>query len=379
MATSLTGPVTTTPTDPGPGDVPHQFRVLLDELLILVHETEQFHTNRAVASVFGDARRSLNTIRLRVMRACGRHVVAVVGLTNVGKSTLLNALLGAEFAPRCNRPCTSIPIEFGHGPDLKVMVYHEERLERPCWRFDDPRDVRKCLEKLTDGDEIASRGAVRRIEVTLPHPLLVGGLVISDTPGFGAGQPGDAAGTHEAALMSYLKRDVTQVFWVVLADQGIGQREVRFRDQFFADVCDDLVVTGCEDWDPEDRARFRRRFAACLGERIPVFHFVSGLRGLEARRDADDRALEDAGIVELERRIRELSDPEGRLRSVEQDLVRLSEDLAYWLSRYRDDRGRPLATWWRPDSWSRWVAGSSSIPLKALLDGQLEQPEPLPR
>ena len=351
---------------------------LMDELMILVHETAQYHAGSKVAAAFGDARRSLNAIRRRIERAGGRHVVAVVGLSNVGKSTLLDALLGDELGPRRNRPCTSIPIEFCHDAELRVTVYHEERLDRPSWRFDDPRDVHRCLERLNDGDGPSPRGGIGRIEVTLPNPLLAGGLVIADTPGFGAGQPGESVGAHEAALMAYLRRDVAQVFWVVLADQGIGRREVEFRDRFFAEVCDDLVVTGCEDWDPDDRARFRSRFSGFLGDRMPAFHFVSGLQGLDARRKADDQALEDAGIIELERRIRELADPEGRLRSAEQELVRLSEDLSYWLAGYRDERGRTLATWWRPDSWSRWAAVCCPSPIKMLLDRQLSRPEPRP-
>ncbi len=344
---------------------------LTNELLMLVHETELYHKCRRVASALGDARRSLVAIRRRIEQSGRRDVVAVVGLTNVGKSTLLNALLGEEFAPRRNRPCTSIPIEFCHGPSLGVTVYYEERLERPTWRFDTPREVHGCLERLGEGEGGTARGAIRRIEVTLPSPLLAGGLVIADTPGFGAGQVGEAAGSHEAALRGYLERDVTRVFWVVLADQGIGRREVEFRDQFFARVCDDLVITGCEDWDVDDRARFRARYADSFGHRVPAFHFVSGLQGLDARRNADERALEDAGIVELERRIRDLANPEDRLRSASEELVRLTEDLAYWLSGYHDDRSRPLTLWWRPDSWSRWLAIDRPAPLKQSLDRRL--------
>lgn len=367
-------PTSTTAPCPGRTAGTSSAAALADELMILVHETAEYHAARgAVAAALGDARRGLDTIRRRIERAGGRHAVAVVGLSNVGKSTLLDAILGDEIAPRRNGPCTAFPVEFLHGPEMVVTVHHETRLDRPSWRFEDPRDVRGCLERLNDGEAAAARGGVRRVEVTLPSPLLAGGLVIADTPGFGAGHAEAGAGLHEAALMAYLRRDVGQVFWVVLADQGIGRREVEFRDRFFAEVCDDLVVTGCEDWDSDDRARFRARFSALLGDRAPAFHFVSGLQGLDARRDGDARGLEAAGIAELERRIRGLADPAGRLRAAEEGLVRLAEDLSRWLAEYRDDRGRPPSPWWRPDSWLRWAAFPPS-PLKARLDRALAGP-----
>ncbi len=226
------------------------------ELLILVHETELFHVDRKVKDAFLDAKKSVNTIRRKIERHRRRYVVAVIGLSNVGKSTLLNSLLGAELAPRRNRPCTSVPIEFCYDPNMRVTVFFEDKLDRPQWNLSQPEDIRRCLEGLTERAGHGSRGAMRRIEVSLPHPLLADGLVISDTPGFGAGQVADLVGTHDAALRAYLNRDVTQVFWVVLADIGIGKREVEFHDQFFSEVCDDLVVTGCEDWDPREQARF---------------------------------------------------------------------------------------------------------------------------
>ena len=43
-----------------------------------------------------------------------RYVLSMVGLTNVGKSTLAQALLGHPVAPRRNGPATSVPVEYEH-------------------------------------------------------------------------------------------------------------------------------------------------------------------------------------------------------------------------------------------------------------------------
>ena len=125
----------------------------------------------------------------------------------------------------------------------------------------------------------------------MPVPLLLGGLVLADTPGFGAAQVGQAQGSHDLVVRQYLQDDVSQVFWIVLAEQGIGRREKLFYDESFAELCDDVVVTGCEDWSTKDRDRFRRRFSDCFQRRLPVFHFASGIKGLEADTPTARRGL----------------------------------------------------------------------------------------
>ena len=82
-----------------------------------------------------------------------------------------------------------------------------------------------------------------RVVVELDHELLSHGLVLADTPGFGAAQLGEHTDSHEQAVLAYLQETVSQVFWVVLGEQGIGQREREFYDRFLRDLCDDIIVT----------------------------------------------------------------------------------------------------------------------------------------
>lgn len=327
---------------------------LVDEFYLLLAESEEYQRQPRIQEIFNQAVRSLADVRNRLQLAAKRYVVAVVGLTNVGKSMLLNALLGAELAPRRNGPCTAAPIEFVRGGTWKVTAYYDSQLERPSWDCSTTEDIHRRLEQLAEDDDSAGRPAVRRVEVELPHALLSHGLVIADTPGFGAAQSGTAAGTHEESLRQYLQRQASQIFWVVLADQGIGKREMDFHQQFLADVCDDVVVTGSEDWDANDKERYRRRFRGHFRQRIPQFHFVSGLRGLRARQEQDPEALEQAGITILESRIRSLAEPEGRVETAVERIEQIGDDLGYWLRDSLDERGASLDRYWRPDSWLRW-------------------------
>jgi len=346
---------------------------IVDEMLMLVKESEEYQSSPDVKAVLQEAVRVLLSVRRRALVAAHKYVVGVVGLTNVGKSTLLNALLGSEIAPRRNGPCTAAPIEFSYGDSIVVTAYLKRGLNRPSWRCTSPEDIHRHLKQMADdADGIASR-TISRVVVSLPTPLLSNGLVISDTPGFGAAQAEGAEGSHEESLKEYLRREISQVFWVVLADQGIGSREKRFHDDFFSEVCDDVVVTGCDDWDKNDCARFRRRFVDSFGNRLPSFHFVSGLQGLQARKSQDQSGLESAGITALENRIRDLANPIGRDAAARSQLQQLTEDVAWWLNEFRDSRGRPLQVWWRPDSWLRFCSVGCPDPFALALQRNLEQ------
>lgn len=350
-----------------------QLGSLLDELLMLLHESAVWHESHpAVRQVLTQAGRRVASLRERMTRARRQYVVAVIGLTNVGKSTLMNALLGADMAPHRNGPCTCVPIEFALGPRMCVTATYHDQFERPSWRCADENEVHDHLDRLVGAAARSSEQRIRKVVVEIPNPLLNHGLILSDTPGFGAATADGTEAEEETLLRAYLEREVTQVFWVVLADQGVGKREMSFHERVVGDRCDDLIVTGAEDWDDRDRERFRRRFSEAFPQRIPMFHFVSGLEGLKARASGDSQRLEQAGVTLLEDRIRRLATPHGRWESLEEVLLQLTGDLRYWLCDHRDDRGFPLRAWWRPDSWARWHSMVPIQPLKQHLTQVLQ-------
>ena len=341
---------------------------LLDELRLLVQETHGYHAEPEIRAALTELSANLNLLAHR-LRCSERFVLAVIGLSNVGKSTLLNALLGHDLAPRRNGPWTAAPIEFERGERWEVAMLRRDSIRRDHHVCQSATEVQERLGVLAagSGSEVSQR--VKKVVVKAPIELLSDGLVLADTPGFGAAQTGATRNGHALALQDYLQREVSQVFWVVLAEQGIGKTEKAFHDEHLAGVCHDILITGAEDWDTRDRERFEERFRPFFGNRAPRMHWISGLRGLKARDTGDAQALEASGIARLEHTIRNLAKVD-----VTHALQAEASDTAAFFMAYRDPRRRRLKDWWRPDSWQRWLQrGAACNGLKEKLVQQLSQ------
>jgi ABC-type Mn2+/Zn2+ transport system ATPase subunit len=83
------------------------------DLMLLFHESALTHRQRhqcaKAESVLVRAIEALKNIHGRMEAGRKRYVIAVVGRSKNGKSTLINALLGQELAPRQNTVCTAVP------------------------------------------------------------------------------------------------------------------------------------------------------------------------------------------------------------------------------------------------------------------------------
>ena len=123
-----------------------------------------------------------------------RFEIAVFGRVSSGKSSLVNHLLGTTALPVGVTPVTSVPTRLVHGREEAVRV-----------RFADRRAERFGLERLaefvTEAHNPANTKRVTEVVVTLPAPLLDGGLVVVDTPGLGSLATAGAAET-----LAYLPR-----------------------------------------------------------------------------------------------------------------------------------------------------------------------------
>ncbi len=107
----------------------------------------------------------------------GRFHVLVLGGFSVGKSTLVNALLGADVLPSKVNPCTAILTELTYGEIPKATV---NRRDGTTETLDVPDFLRRFQLETTESDSLSS---IERAVVEWPLPLLRDGVTLIDSPG----------------------------------------------------------------------------------------------------------------------------------------------------------------------------------------------------
>ena len=327
--------------DPG-----QQLRLLVDEMLFLFSETADFQSqgDPGVLAMLQEAKAIIMQMHRRLNRSAGEYVVALVGHAKVGKSTLINALLGVDLSPRFNSPCTAAAIEFRHGQIPRVSACRGE-ITLDCYPCDSVEQIREQLERLgsVDGEDRDDR--VRYLVVELPN--VPERLIFADTPGFGAAEVGGDGEAHTRNLNAYVSRRVSRAFWVVLAEQGIGKAEAKYFQGELLDKCGDVVVTGSDGWDEADRIRFKRRFAGQLRQHFLRFHFVDGLQALQAGQKGDGAALRSSGVPDLMREMSASSPAQDGTAEVIGNLQQLSSKVVRWWGDFavRNPRAAQKGLW----------------------------------
>ena len=105
-----------------------------------------------------------------------RFVVVVLGEFNHGKSTFINALLGAPVLPTGITPTTAVLSHVSYGPQRAATLVGEDGARRNV-------DAAALADWLTVEGEGAGKASVHHVELTEPLPLLQNHLTLVDTPG----------------------------------------------------------------------------------------------------------------------------------------------------------------------------------------------------
>jgi hypothetical protein len=158
------------------------------------------------------------------------HVV-VVGEFKQGKSSLVNALLGATVCPVDDDLATAVPTYVRHGPEPAAqLLFDTDPPRREPISVDEVRGW--VVEQ--SANAAASPEPVVGVEVQIPRKLLAGGLVLVDTPGVGGLGSAHAAASLTAASLA------DALVFVTDASQELTRSEMEFLRQA-KDLCGTVV------------------------------------------------------------------------------------------------------------------------------------------
>lgn len=139
-----------------------------------------------------------------------RFNISVLGEFKRGKSTLVNALVGAELMPTGVLPLTAVATEVGFGEPGATIVHLDGATEDV--------ELGDLADYVTERGNPGNERNVARAEVRTPCELLRPGVVLVDTPGIGSVFRHD-----EAAARALLEADGAVL--VLSADAPLSEQE----------------------------------------------------------------------------------------------------------------------------------------------------------
>lgn len=224
-----------------------------------------------------------------------RFNVVVLGEFKRGKSTFVNALLGAEVLPSAVVPLTSVVTAVTWGEETTAEV-----------TFVDGRHERVPIGELrrfvTERDNPGNRLGVERSLVRHPSEHLRDGVFLVDTPGVGS-----VYGHNTDAAYRFIPEADVAIF-VTSADPPISANERAFLEDVRTEAAKMFFVLNKIDYlsEPDRDASIaftERVLSDTLGRAVPVFP-VSALGALRSKSAGDERALEASGLPAFERAFR---------------------------------------------------------------------------
>jgi ribosome biogenesis GTPase A len=231
----------------------------------------------------------------------GRFHLAVLGQFKRGKSTLLNALIGASVLPVGVVPLTAAPTFLQYGEAKKILIQYKDGRLADEFTGASTAEQRAFLAGfVTEKGNPKNKLGVAEVQVTLPAPILAGGVVFVDTPGIGS-----TYRHNTSATLNFLEQCDAALF-LVSADPPITEVELAFLRQVSEKVPRLFFVLNKIDYLSEDELEealdfFKRILSEELGwhRDHPVF-CVSARKGLEAKTSTDAGGWSESGMARLE-------------------------------------------------------------------------------
>jgi GTP-binding protein EngB required for normal cell division len=249
-----------------------------------------------------------------------RFNVAVLGEFKRGKSTLVNALLGADVLPAGVLPLTAVVTEVAYGPP-GATVFHEDGTEKEI-------ALSELAGYVTETANPANALHVKRVEARLPAELLRTGVVLVDTPGTGSVFRHDAA-----AARALLEADGAIV--VFSADAPLSEEERKLLAALSERQAPTFFVLNRVDHlNPSEREEVGRFVAAAMADELGRHERLwplSARTALGARLAGELPSKEEGGdfaqFYEAFSRFIDFDLVKARLETAKAELARLAQEL----------------------------------------------------
>jgi ribosome biogenesis GTPase A len=266
------------------------------------HSAEQRHSIAGVLRILlaisdsGTRTDSLHEklLSLEQKLASNQLHLAVLGQMKRGKSSFINALMGAEILPTGVLPVTAVitEIKYGLAPEA-VILYSTGAREQV--------DLGTLADYITESGNPGNQKQVASVELAYPSPFLESGIILIDTPGIGSTHAHNTRTTE-----GYLEQ-VDAGIVVLSVDPPITEVESYFIRNVKEEIPKLFFILNKVDAASADEvshiSRFLEEELSRLQIESPEIFRLSARRALEGRGKPPDTAT-PSGIEIFERRLR---------------------------------------------------------------------------
>jgi ribosome biogenesis GTPase A len=261
-------------------------------------------------------------LSLETKLASNQLHLAVLGQMKRGKSSFINALLGAEVLPTGVLPVTAAITEIKYGPTPCATIL------RTTGQREDV-DISTLEDYITEAGNPGNKRQVASVEITYPSPFLESGMVLIDTPGIGSTHVHNTRTTE-----AYLER-VDAGIVVFSVDPPITEVESQFLREIKEDIPKLFFILNKTDLVSADEASHVLRFLEEELIRVqmdsPEIFPLSARQALRQKRQAPCTSV-SSEIEIFERRLRSfLVEEKGQVlvRSVTLDALHIARTLRF--------------------------------------------------
>ena len=171
-------------------------------------------------------------------------IVPILGTQGMGKSTMINAILGEDILPSEADETTCVPVEIRYGPEPKGIVrFLDDKPETPV-------NTKTELSEFVDNNfNPGNEKRVSHIVLYRDYPLLKTGLVIVDLPGVGS-----LTKANEETTTKYIQNLCVAIF-IISTSPPILKTEANFITSVWRSFSSAYFVQNVWDDNSEEETR----------------------------------------------------------------------------------------------------------------------------